>query len=305
MLALEVTWTNAKLGRTMLQSFFSKYTSIIGAKKTEIFHPSIRKKQDLMADRETLLTESGCNGETESADWLVNLQGYDKKSQEFEYKEWKHLIPFRTIPKYEAQWKNMHMSFCTSPDKRAPSVFGLIMKVIQTRLILATICCILFNSVAVLRSVSKYNLSIYFLQKMIILIESPEDNLGMQIVYLLLIAGCSIARTILYSLCALIVSFAAARARAGVLSLVFKKILKQHNHNATGGQLVNLCANDGQRIFDCILFSVYVFGSVPVVGVAVYSVYLLGIWGIWELLFTLALLLSRYQHVSTGINFYL
>jgi len=29
----------------------------------------------------------------------------------------------------------------------------------------------------------------------------------------------------------------AARARAGVLSLVFKKILKQHNHNATVGQV--------------------------------------------------------------------
>jgi len=77
-------------------------------------HIGLYTKQGLMADRETLLTESGCNGERESADWLVNLRGYDKKSQEFEYKEWKHLIPFRTIPKYDLQICTDYVVLCSS-----------------------------------------------------------------------------------------------------------------------------------------------------------------------------------------------
>jgi len=45
-------------------------------------------------------------------------------------------------------------------------------------------------------------------------------------------------------------------------------------------QLVNLCANDVQRLYDALLYSGFLFSIIPVVGVTVYTAYLIGLWGL-------------------------
>ncbi|KAF6016862.1 ABCC5 [Bugula neritina] len=78
----------------------------------------------------------------------------------------------------------------------------------------------------------------------------------------------------------LIMANAGIRARAGVLSYVYKKILETHVQSYSAGELINLCANDGQRIFDACLSGVFSLGAfISLVGAA-YSVYLLGLWGL-------------------------
>jgi len=46
-------------------------------------------------------------------------------------------------------------------------------------------------------------------------------------------------------------------------------------------QLVNLCANDVQRLYDALLYSGFLFSIIPVVGVTVYTAYLIGLWGLF------------------------
>jgi len=45
-------------------------------------------------------------------------------------------------------------------------------------------------------------------------------------------------------------------------------------------QLVNLCANDVQRLYDALLYSGFLFSIIPAVGVTVYTAYLIGLWGL-------------------------
>ncbi|KAF6027749.1 hypothetical protein EB796_013938 [Bugula neritina] len=71
------------------------------------------------------------------------------------------------------------------------------------------------------------------------------------------------------------------RARGGLLSLSCQKILHRQNSNISVGELVTLCANDGQRVYDALRMSVHIFGGLPPIIGAVYSVYLLGPWGLF------------------------
>ena len=43
---------------------------------------------------------------------------------------------------------------------------------------------------------------------------------------------------------------------------------------------MNLCANDGQRLFDACLLGVFAIGAFGTIVGAAYSIYLLGWWGI-------------------------
>jgi len=78
-------------------------------------------------------------------------------------------------------------------------------------------------------------------------------------------------------------------------------------------QLVNLCANDVQRLYDALLYSGFLFSVIPVVGVTVYTAYLIGLWGLlgYAIFFSfipLQVSLNRksvlqryYVHVSTQV----
>jgi len=44
---------------------------------------------------------------------------------------------------------------------------------------------------------------------------------------------------------------------------------------------VNLCSNDGQRIYEAVLNAPFILSAIPAIFAAAYAVYLLGWWGIF------------------------
>ncbi|KAF6028452.1 hypothetical protein EB796_013235 [Bugula neritina] len=71
------------------------------------------------------------------------------------------------------------------------------------------------------------------------------------------------------------------RVRAGVLSFVFKQIInKPIAGSRSVGEVINLCANDGDRLLYLCRDSVAVTGMVGCICGVVYSMFLLGPWGL-------------------------
>lgn len=44
---------------------------------------------------------------------------------------------------------------------------------------------------------------------------------------------------------------------------------------------MNLCANDGQRLYEALLHAAFAVSAIPVIGASIYAVHLLGPWGIF------------------------
>ncbi|XP_077987353.1 ATP-binding cassette sub-family C member 5-like isoform X2 [Glandiceps talaboti] len=68
------------------------------------------------------------------------------------------------------------------------------------------------------------------------------------------------------------------RIRSAFLTVVYKKVLSLQNvQDQTVGQIINLCTNDGQRIFDGVGYAAFVVGG-PVLAIIciIYTTYILG-----------------------------
>ncbi|XP_069104067.1 ATP-binding cassette sub-family C member 5-like isoform X2 [Argopecten irradians] len=90
------------------------------------------------------------------------------------------------------------------------------------------------------------------------------------------------SRTMLFALGWMINYTTGIRLRAATLSLLYKKILKLRSlKDKSVGELVNLCSNDGQRLFEAAAIGPLLIGG-PVVLVygIVYTVFLIGPWAL-------------------------
>ncbi|XP_077988244.1 ATP-binding cassette sub-family C member 5-like [Glandiceps talaboti] len=103
------------------------------------------------------------------------------------------------------------------------------------------------------------------------------------------------------------------RLRSAALTLIFKKLTSLRNlQDQSVGQFVNLCGNDGQRIFDACQFGPYIIaGPLLAVGVIVISVVFLGWWAlIGSLVFILfypfqvgtSRLMARYRKYAIDVT---
>lgn len=72
------------------------------------------------------------------------------------------------------------------------------------------------------------------------------------------------------------------RIRAASLSMLYKKILRLRSlKDKTVGELVNLCSNDGQRLFEaCAIGPLLICGPVVLLYGVVYTAYLIGPWAL-------------------------
>jgi len=56
--------------------------------------------------------------------------------------------------------------------------------------------------------------------------------------------------------------------------------LQTHKKSLCILQLINVCVNDSQRIYDAILLTPLLFMTVPILFMVAYSTYLIGYWGL-------------------------
>ncbi|KAF6038709.1 ABCC5 [Bugula neritina] len=176
----------------------------------------------------------------------------------------------KVMKSFESHWKDE----VTEHGPRKASVPRTIVRMMRGRFICAVILDLILNIVPLLRSA-------YFLSELLNLIETPGSSYPMQIIFLIAICLSSMIRSTIFVSQLNLGAVAGIRVRSGVLSLVLKKILLRRSQNASVGNLVSLCANDGQRLYDAVQFGPFVVSVIPVIGATVYAGYLLGPWGIF------------------------
>ncbi|KAF6029977.1 ABCC5 [Bugula neritina] len=153
------------------------------------------------------------------------------------------------------------------------SVVRAVCKLIRSRLIISAILIVLLSACAVVGPA-------YFLQTLLKLNADPDASTGIKILYIVALAIWTNFSTQVQLVTFTTTNVAAVRVRGGVFSAVFKKILYQKIQSKSAGELINLCAADGQRLYWAVMNGIFVFGSMmgAILG-GTYSVYLLGPWG--------------------------
>ncbi|XP_065058100.1 ATP-binding cassette sub-family C member 5-like [Rhopilema esculentum] len=100
------------------------------------------------------------------------------------------------------------------------------------------------------------------LRKVLEFVEKPTGSVTDGLIWVVALFLFGIIRSLLISCGFLIMLFAGIEARAAALSLIYRKLSKLKSvGNKSIGELVNLCANDTQRIFECCQFSIFLFGA--------------------------------------------
>lgn len=71
--------------------------------------------------------------------------------------------------------------------------------------------------------------------------------------------------------------FYSCHAVGHIVTVCHVGITSSHTHNYF--QLVNMCSNDGQRLYEAFIFGSLSFAGVPAIGGAIYTISLVGLWG--------------------------
>ncbi|KAF6040456.1 ABCC5 [Bugula neritina] len=159
--------------------------------------------------------------------------------------------------------------------KEKASVVRTILRMIRTRLLVTLIGVFILSVTAVVGPLAILNTILKNLAK-------PEDE-RLKISYLvgldIALAVEGLIKAVVFGFIFTTGSLTGVRVRGGVFSCVLKKILSRPTQSNTVGQLVTLCANDGNRLADAVTLGVFTFGLVVAVIAAAYAIYLLGLWG--------------------------
>ncbi|XP_050417371.1 ATP-binding cassette sub-family C member 5 isoform X2 [Patella vulgata] len=93
---------------------------------------------------------------------------------------------------------------------------------------------------------------------------------------------CELCRSLSYSLTWALNYWNGVRVRSAIMGLFYRKITKLRSlHDKKIGELVNMCSNDGQRLFEVMANGPFVIGG-PVVFLAgsIYLGFLIGVWAL-------------------------
>ncbi|XP_077987901.1 ATP-binding cassette sub-family C member 5-like [Glandiceps talaboti] len=114
--------------------------------------------------------------------------------------------------------------------------------------------------------------------------------------------------------CAWVINYRTGiRLRGAALYLVFKKLTRLRNlQDQSIGQFVNLCANDGQRIFDVCQFGVFIVaGPLLGIGIIILSGVYMGVWGLigsmvfilfYPVQFGLSRVMTKYRKLAIEVT---
>ncbi|XP_022093433.1 multidrug resistance-associated protein 5-like [Acanthaster planci] len=92
---------------------------------------------------------------------------------------------------------------------------------------------------------------------------TDSTNWRTAIMWVGILVGCNLLRTVIDSIHWSTNLRTATRARSGILSMVFKRVASLRTlQDKSVGEVVNVCANDSQRIFDAIVFTNFLIFSI-------------------------------------------
>ncbi|XP_077987575.1 ATP-binding cassette sub-family C member 5-like [Glandiceps talaboti] len=172
----------------------------------------------------------------------------------------------RNTERFEKLWMEEY-----EKEGRNASLGRVVRRFVATRIIIAVVLMTLaqiceFLGVALaLRYILEY-------------VEFQETDVYYGCILALSLFICALTRGVFTSLVWYIATRTGARLRAAALANVFKKVLRLRNlQDKSVGEIVNICAADGQRLFDACIYCVIPMSS-PILATlcAVYAVLLVG-----------------------------
>ncbi|XP_052104159.1 ATP-binding cassette sub-family C member 5-like isoform X3 [Mytilus californianus] len=147
----------------------------------------------------------------------------------------------------------------------------------------ATRTRVIIGALTIMLSVSfSFAAPAFVMRQLLSDLSKGQMSLGYGMLLVAAISGMEFCRSMLFAVGWVINYKTGVRMRGGALSLLFKKILKLRGlKDKTVGELVNICSNDGQRLFDACAIGPLLFGG-PVVLVygTIYTVFLIGPWAL-------------------------
>ncbi|KAL8563467.1 hypothetical protein ACOMHN_011946 [Nucella lapillus] len=120
-----------------------------------------------------------------------------------------------------------------------------------------------------------------------------------------LLVLCEILRSLTYSLAWCCTYWTAMRVRQGAMGLLYKKMLRMRSlKDKKIGELVNMCSNDAQRLYEVLANAPFIVGG-PFIFVAgsIYLAFLLGVWALVAIGTFLCFFVAM-KFVASGLEHY-
>ncbi|KAK7090505.1 hypothetical protein V1264_010291 [Littorina saxatilis] len=113
-------------------------------------------------------------------------------------------------------------------------------------------------------------------------VEEPESPVWKSIMIVCMLVLCEILRSLTFSLAWCFNYWTGMRVREAAMGLLYRKMLRLRSlKDKKIGELVNMCSNDGQRLYEVMANGPFILGG-PLVFIAgsVYLVFLMGVWAL-------------------------
>jgi len=128
-------------------------------------------------------------------------------------------------------------------------------RIVRTKILWSVFLLLLYVSV-------EFTKAAVVLKGLLSYIEKPYGSIWDGLEWCFLLGFFGLSRSTLMSSAFYLQLRAGITARAAALSFIYYKLSKLKSvGNKSVGELVNLCANDSQRIFECCQFSAFLFGA--------------------------------------------
>ncbi|KAL5004806.1 hypothetical protein ScPMuIL_018262 [Solemya velum] len=173
--------------------------------------------------------------------------------------------------RFERLWKEE----LSKRGTKEASIGRVVLRALRTRLV--------FSVMAIVAAVSfSFCSSAFILHRVLESLSSEEINVQYSVLLVFGLTMLQFGRSLLFSVGWMLNYQSGVRVRSALLGLMFKKVL--HLRGMKGlqiGELVNLCSNDGQRLFEaCAIGPLLAGGPVVLVFGVVYTVFLIGPWAL-------------------------
>nr|CAB3219634.1 multidrug resistance-associated protein 5 [Phallusia mammillata] len=173
--------------------------------------------------------------------------------------------------------------------RKGASVWRVVLRFIKTRLIMSTLCILLY-------AFAVFSTSSFIMHLLLSYVSQRNSTLSYGIILVSILFCVEVLRSSITTLLYAINYRSAIRTRSAMVLFMFKKVLKLSSANTavSVGELVNLCSNDGDRIFEANrMGNLILVGPMLFVAGTIYSTVLLGPIGLFGALIFLATILLQ------------